>query len=403
MNKPIIYLDMDGVLANFFAEYAKMAGVTSGNYRDIPDDKVTSTLDAMIGTDFFARLPMFPNVPNLLKLVLSYTDSYSICSSPLRGDGSNSEKWKKVWIKKHLNPQPAEIVITSNKPKWATQPDGTPNILIDDRGLNINGWNNAGGIGIKYQADEDSLEIVKRGLDKAFADRDGQDADAQDEPVEEGELIINPKSTFLTKSDTAYDFLRVGKIISNLTDVEPDANRDEPDVMIVPYGGEKEKEHLKKGLKRVGYTTQDADNPGDDAHVDDEKIDKIYDRKSLPQIRKKELTRIPHTVETVELNNLIPSQNELIVENLQKQFKHLKENRFAPIVVDKDYRIINGHHRYEVLKQLNSSYAEVACIPFTLEEVKSVMEKWSAKYKKSINCSNPKGFSQKAHCAGKKK
>ena len=30
-------------------------------------------------------------------------------------------------------------------------------------------------------------------------------------------------------------------------------------------------------------------------------------------------------------------------------------------------------------------------------------EKWSAKYKKSINCSNPKGFSQKAHCAGKKK
>ena len=28
---------------------------------------------------------------------------------------------------------------------------------------------------------------------------------------------------------------------------------------------------------------------------------------------------------------------------------------------------------------------------------------WSQKYKKSIDCSNPKGFSQKAHCAGKKK
>ena len=28
---------------------------------------------------------------------------------------------------------------------------------------------------------------------------------------------------------------------------------------------------------------------------------------------------------------------------------------------------------------------------------------WSDKYKKSINCNNPKGFSQKAHCAGKKK
>ena len=32
-----------------------------------------------------------------------------------------------------------------------------------------------------------------------------------------------------------------------------------------------------------------------------------------------------------------------------------------------------------------------------------VTEGWSQKYKKSINCSHPKGFSQRAHCAGKKK
>ena len=32
-----------------------------------------------------------------------------------------------------------------------------------------------------------------------------------------------------------------------------------------------------------------------------------------------------------------------------------------------------------------------------------VREGWSKKYKKSINCNNPKGFSQKAHCAGRKK
>ena len=32
-----------------------------------------------------------------------------------------------------------------------------------------------------------------------------------------------------------------------------------------------------------------------------------------------------------------------------------------------------------------------------------VKEDWSDKYKKSIDCNNPKGFSQKAHCAGKKK
>jgi hypothetical protein len=34
---------------------------------------------------------------------------------------------------------------------------------------------------------------------------------------------------------------------------------------------------------------------------------------------------------------------------------------------------------------------------------KKIDEAWSKKYKDSINCSNPKGFSQKAHCDGKKK
>ena len=40
------------------------------------------------------------------------------------------------------------------------------------------------------------------------------------------------------------------------------------------------------------------------------------------------------------------------------------------------------------------------CVPNESQELE---EKWTQKYKNSINCSNPKGFSQKAHCAGKKK
>jgi hypothetical protein len=37
------------------------------------------------------------------------------------------------------------------------------------------------------------------------------------------------------------------------------------------------------------------------------------------------------------------------------------------------------------------------------EEETEIDEKWSQKYKNSIDCSKPKGFSQKAHCQGKKK
>ena len=32
-----------------------------------------------------------------------------------------------------------------------------------------------------------------------------------------------------------------------------------------------------------------------------------------------------------------------------------------------------------------------------------IEEKWSEKYKRSINCSSPRGFSQRAHCAGRRK
>jgi hypothetical protein len=41
------------------------------------------------------------------------------------------------------------------------------------------------------------------------------------------------------------------------------------------------------------------------------------------------------------------------------------------------------------------------CVP--IKESEEVKEKWSKKYKDSIDCDNPKGFSQKAHCQGKVK
>ena len=48
-----IYLDMDGVLADFFHEYAKLAGVPADkfgkhDYRSIPPAKADPTLDKMV-------------------------------------------------------------------------------------------------------------------------------------------------------------------------------------------------------------------------------------------------------------------------------------------------------------------------------------------------------------------
>ena len=108
------------------------------------------------------------------------------------------------------------------------------------------------------------MNVKKLGLDKKPKKK------TKSKLKNEAHHLKNPKNTFLTKADTAYDFIRVGKTISNLKNAPKDSNRDEPDVMVVPYGGKKEKDHLKKGLNRVGYKTQDADKDGDDAHVDED-------------------------------------------------------------------------------------------------------------------------------------
>ena len=163
-SKPIAYVDMDGVIANFFAEYAKLAGVKSGNYKDIPPAKTDPTLNKMVGTDFFNRLPKFPTTDKLIQLVVKEFGSYKILSSPLRGDHENSKQQKINWIKRELAIQPDEIIVVGRKDSYAVQSDGTQNILIDDRGRNIQGWLSRGGYGIKYQADEDPLSKVVEGI-----------------------------------------------------------------------------------------------------------------------------------------------------------------------------------------------------------------------------------------------
>jgi len=56
----------------------------------------------------------------------------------------------------------------------------------------------------------------------------------------------------------------------------------------------------------------------------------------------------------------------------------------------------------ETLKDL-SNYSRNLTEKDEDEKEENTNEEWSEKYKKSIDCSHPKGFSQKAHCQGLKK
>lgn len=52
--------------------------------------------------------------------------------------------------------------------------------------------------------------------------------------------------------------------------------------------------------------------------------------------------------------------------------------------------------------EILAEHAVMATAP-ELPDPDYLEEKWSERYKRSINCSRPRGFSQRAHCAGRKK
>ena len=166
--KPTVYLDMDGVLADFFGGVEKLYGVS--HWKELTSDKTKDlkkeVIDRITGTDFFATLPKFQSADALIDMVKKFTGGkFSINTSPLRGDNENSGKYKKVWISNNIE-QPDEIVVTGRKETYAkNKANGMPNILIDDRPVNIQRWQAAGGYGILYQANRDSLTKVEKGLE----------------------------------------------------------------------------------------------------------------------------------------------------------------------------------------------------------------------------------------------
>ena len=157
--KPIVYVDMDGVLADFFGEVAQAHDVSYWreiHRKDLGVDQIAKA------PGFFEMLPILPNAGKLMKGILSLTSKYSILSSPLMSNVEDSSKEKSDWLQRHLRAhQPQAVIFDHEKYKFAKQADGTPNILIDDWDTNIRLWEANGGIGILYKDSECSQALRK--------------------------------------------------------------------------------------------------------------------------------------------------------------------------------------------------------------------------------------------------
>jgi hypothetical protein len=146
---PIVYVDMDGVLADFFGAVAEKEGAS--NWRRARKEK--DLIDQVAKEPgFFEELPPLPESGKLIHGVLKAAGKYSILSSPLMSDAEQSIREKSEWLEAHLKKYgPNSVIFDHHKEKYARQDDGTPNILIDDFETNIRLWKANGGIGIHYK------------------------------------------------------------------------------------------------------------------------------------------------------------------------------------------------------------------------------------------------------------
>lgn len=168
-NKPKVYVDMDGVIANFYAGVTAATGHEEP--RAMPLQDIEDTMASFAGTDFFFKLPKYDQADQLIAMVNNMTGGdWYILSSPLKYDREGSAKHKAAWIKKYLNIQPKGMHFTGDKAQFATQPDGTPNILIDDYPKYLNSWKDKGGIGVQYKGHAGNITDVKATLDKHLGD-----------------------------------------------------------------------------------------------------------------------------------------------------------------------------------------------------------------------------------------
>lgn len=162
---PTVFVDIDGVLADLFNHVAEIHDVE--HYNHMTGGQWDDFFRESNAQQLFAGLPAFDTANALLRMVVSTFGSYKILSSPLNFDRDGSIQGKESWLDTHITVPDSGRVFDHEKYKHAVGTDGTPNILIDDYRKNIMLWDQAGGIGIKYQADENSLDQLEGWLIKA--------------------------------------------------------------------------------------------------------------------------------------------------------------------------------------------------------------------------------------------
>jgi hypothetical protein len=160
-----IYLDMDGVIANFEKRYIELFNESPGSSRDRKE--FSNNWTTFIEGKHFETLDWWPGGPELI----TYLGKNNLVVEILSSSGGNKYhdlvvEQKKNWIKTFNLPEQWKINIVAGRKKKAefATPDS---VLIDDTLDVIEAFNKAGGIGIHHKDVGNTIMLLDILLDKA--------------------------------------------------------------------------------------------------------------------------------------------------------------------------------------------------------------------------------------------
>ena len=147
-----VYLDMDGVLADFDQRFRDISGMEPRDFENKYGTKAFwNLIDEENKVKFWVGIPTMPGAADLVDAVKNY--DYELLTSP--SAKKQSYLGKILWVKNHIGsvfPSKPRINFKKAKEKHLVKPQlAKTDILIDDREDTIGRWNAAGGTGIIYK------------------------------------------------------------------------------------------------------------------------------------------------------------------------------------------------------------------------------------------------------------
>ena len=157
-----IYLDMDGVIADFDQRFQSLSGMNPTEFENTyGKQEFWDFIDEKHKIAFWVGIPVMGGAQQLVDYVSKYP--YEILTAP--STKKQSLLGKNLWVKNHIDlfGSKPKINFKKAKNKHLVKPNLTKNdILIDDRADTIDRWNAAGGTGILYKSSSQVINDMKK-------------------------------------------------------------------------------------------------------------------------------------------------------------------------------------------------------------------------------------------------